>query len=146
MLDLNTSCKYPKQKADKDGYVRMTINQVRVLAHRKAWEDAYGPIPEGWKVEHACHLADPTCPLGVCLHKSCINPKHLELAPPKSEMPKGTKPRRRNSRCGYGHEYTEKNTYIIPGTGKRACRMCKFLLHQEQLRKKKLVEYGLEES
>lgn len=147
-LDLNTPCEYPDRPADKDGYVRVTVDGTRMSAHRKVYLDTHGPLAEGWVVEHECHKADFTCRLGVCAHRSCINPKHLLARPPKSDFPEGEKPEswRWSTHCTNGHEYTEQNTYIIPSTGKRACRMCIFLRHQEMLRKKKLIEYGLAES
>ena len=39
----------------------------RILAHRDAYEKAYGPIPNGLKVLHNCDV------------KSCIEPTHLRL-------------------------------------------------------------------
>lgn len=35
-------------------------------AHRRYWETANGPIPDGWQVHH------------VCRNTSCVNPNHLE--------------------------------------------------------------------
>src|SRR5260221_296630 len=33
--------------------------------------------------------------------------------------------RRNKTHCVNGHEYTEENTYIVPSTGIRCCRICK---------------------
>lgn len=37
------------------------------LAHRAAYEKAYGPIPKGLLVRHKCDV------------RACVNPEHLEL-------------------------------------------------------------------
>lgn len=39
-----------------------------VYAHRYAWEQVKGPIPEGLHIDHVCH------------NKSCVNVEHLRLA------------------------------------------------------------------
>lgn len=36
------------------------------LAHRMAWEEANGPIPEGLTIDHLCFV------------RACVNPLHLE--------------------------------------------------------------------
>lgn len=51
----------------KSGYGRITLNNRQHLAHRAAWEWAFGPIPNGMLVRHKCD--NPTC----------CNPFHLEL-------------------------------------------------------------------
>jgi hypothetical protein len=38
------------------------------LAHRAAYEMAFGPIPDGVLIDHICHV------------RSCVNPAHLRLA------------------------------------------------------------------
>lgn len=38
------------------------------LAHRLAYEVAFGPIPAGMQVDHICHV------------RLCVNPSHLRLA------------------------------------------------------------------
>lgn len=39
-------------------------------AHRIAWEEWRGPIPEGFEIDHLCH------------NTLCINPAHLDCVPP----------------------------------------------------------------
>lgn len=49
------------------GYGQMTENRTSVGAHRVAWRAAFGPIPEGMCVCHACD------------NPPCCNPAHLFL-------------------------------------------------------------------
>lgn len=49
------------------GYGRITIDKKQLLAHRAAWEFAFGKIPSGMLVRHKCD------------NPSCCNPFHLEL-------------------------------------------------------------------
>ena len=52
----------------ESGYGQLTgPGQTTVYAHRVAWEQAYGPIPEGLTVDHLCEV------------KLCIEPTHLDL-------------------------------------------------------------------
>lgn len=59
---------------DKDGYgvVRIrggsaSARRPALKAHRVAYELAYGPIPAGLHIRHACHV------------RHCINPAHLSV-------------------------------------------------------------------
>lgn len=76
-----------------------------VLAHRWAYEQLRGPIPEGLTLDHLC---------GV---KRCVNPDHLE------PVTIGENVRRWSSKrttCPQGHAYD----YVAPD-GWRGCRLCR---------------------
>jgi len=53
----------------KNGYgtLRRTGSREKVLAHRFAWERAFGPIPDGMWVLHRCDV------------RACCEPSHLFL-------------------------------------------------------------------
>jgi len=76
-------------------------------AHRAAYEDEVGPIPEGMTIDHLCNV------------RHCVNVDHMELVTLKENLRRG---RDRRTCCSKGHEYTEANTYWWHGY--RSCRRC----------------------
>lgn len=48
------------------GYGKFTVKDVSIAAHRFAYQDTKGPIPEGMQIDH------------LCMNKLCVNPDHLE--------------------------------------------------------------------
>lgn len=52
------------------GYGQIGLNYRKLLVHRVAYEEAFGPIPEGAWVDH------------VCWNRLCCKPEHLRLATP----------------------------------------------------------------
>ncbi|MFI1562215.1 HNH endonuclease [Streptomyces sp. NPDC020490] len=51
---------------ESKGYGAPTINGAKRPAHRVAYEDLVGPIPEGLHLDHLCRV------------RRCVNPEHLE--------------------------------------------------------------------
>ena len=80
-------------------------------AHRIAWFDAYGPIPDGLTVDHMCH------------NQRCVNIDHLRLLTPSENAKANVYAAR--TQCPAGHPYDEVNTYRQPSKpNARRCRKC----------------------
>lgn len=88
-------------------------------AHRWAYVNLVGPIPDGLVLDH------------LCRNKRCVDPDHLEPVPPRVNILRGSAPPAINARrtsCINGHslEGGGVREYVRPDTGKmmRVCRKC----------------------
>ena len=61
------NCIIPKGEVTRLGYIRLWNKGNRILAHRKAYQDAYGQIPDGFELDH------------ICRNRGCSNPSHLRV-------------------------------------------------------------------
>lgn len=104
------------------GYGQFTMDGLTVLAHRFAYEDVVGPIPNGLVIDHLCRVRD------------CVNPEHLEVVTQAENTRRGLsgvlKPAL--THCPSGHDYDEENTRYVQGKYP-ICRTC------DRIRKR--VEY-----
>lgn len=90
------------------------------LAHRTAYEDAVGPIPDGLTIDH------------LCSNRRCCNPSHLEPVTREENARRGERNRLtrsggrpdlvRRSHCKHGHEFTPDNVRLVGNA--RICRTC----------------------
>lgn len=95
---------------NKRGYGKFGVGaRIVWLAHRWAYTDANGPIPEGLELDHRCRTP------------ACVRPDHLEPVTHRENMRRGS--RAQQTHCIHGHEFTAENT-IRKANGTRACRAC----------------------
>jgi hypothetical protein len=99
---------------DNQGYGRIGLKQKKGLAHRIAYQELVGPIPDGLVLDH------------LCRNRKCCNPSHLEPVSNRENILRGTSQSAINSAkvcCTNGHEFDAGNTRYDK-LGKRHCRKC----------------------
>ena len=106
--------KYPGEcvlgaKLHHTGYAYLTTDGRVLLAHRVAWEQAHGAIPEGHQIHHLCE------------NKACVNVEHLACLTPVEH-------KRLHRTCPHGDE----DRYVNPKTGRSQCRACNRETHRRR--------------
>lgn len=85
-------------------------------AHRFAWEQAHGPVPDGMVLDH------------ICKNRKCVNPKHLRTVTNRDNVLHNSESviarNAKKTHCKHGHEFTTENT-IVRSSGGRDCLICK---------------------
>lgn len=126
-IDPASGCWVWMGPVDKGGYARCgSVWRI----HRNAYEIWVGPIPDGLTIDHTCHNADETCPGGICIHRRCLNPGHMEPTPNAVNVMRGKglfAEHARKTHCPRDHPYDESNTYVHHnrnGRPNRRCRQC----------------------
>lgn len=81
-------------------------------AHRVAYANEVGPIPDGLEIHHRCG------------NPGCVNPEHLEplTKADHSRLNPIVAAQAAQTACKRGHAFTEDNTYVWRGM--RHCRTC----------------------
>lgn len=118
LVDRAGSCWLWLGSVNRTGYGYFSRNGRSMLAHRFAYEQFVGPIPEGAQVDHDCHNRDRSCRGGwSCLHRRCVNPAHLRLATQSENL--------RSGRCGDRvRERSEATTHCPKGHLKESKGYC----------------------
>ena len=110
------------------GYAIFHIESRDALAHRWAYEQFVGPVPDGLELDHLCHTRDGTCPGGTsCCHRRCVNPEHLEPVTARENVRRGKSfaaVHAAKTHCVNGHLFDEENTLVL-GDGGRRCKACR---------------------
>lgn len=94
------------------GYVKADGRTYR--AHRLAYEEAHGEIPEGLVIDHLCRV------------RACVNPDHMEAVTQRVNVLRGESLQAQNARkteCIRGHAFDDENT-LLTADGRRQCRTC----------------------
>lgn len=108
------------------GYGSFKIGGKAFKAHRVAYELLVDEIPDGLKIDHLCHNADPSCSGASCQHRRCVNPAHMEPVTQRVNILRGKAGSAVNAvktHCLRGHPFDEANTYVSVRGG-RECRVC----------------------
>ena len=87
------------------GYAQIVIAGKRKMAHRVAYEETIGPIPDGMMLDH------------LCRNRACCNPKHLEPVTNTENQKRGLKGTLK-THCARGHAYVEGNIYRHKSNGR----------------------------
>jgi len=111
-------CILTKQKPRIDGYVQVYqgYHRPRKYAHRLAYEEKYGEIPENMTIDH------------LCFTRNCINPNHLKMVTQSVNASRRSKPK---NICKRGHEYNKVYDY-----GKyrvKSCYACNKLRNKNEV-------------
>jgi hypothetical protein len=104
---MDTPCIIWTKQLDACGYGRQQKDGKAQAAHRVAYEEAIGPIPEGLELDH------------LCRNRACVNPEHLE---PVTHAEDNRRAAAARTTCRQGHPWDEENTYVWNNI--RYCRAC----------------------
>lgn len=95
------------------GYANGKYKGKQMTAHRAIWLELYGEIPKGMIIDHICHgvaAKEGLCLGGdKCIHRSCVNPAHLEAVTHAENVKRGSSKLRNKKFCSNGHPVTEEN-------------------------------------
>lgn len=113
----DTGC-IPWTGSTNKGHGRFRFPYGHVMAHRWAYEQQVGPIPEGLEIDH------------LCRNRACVNVEHLEPVTRRENILRGvsmTAQHARKTHCKQGHPFTPENTYIyVHGRlRQRCCLTCR---------------------
>lgn len=100
---------------DKDGYGSFYLRRKNRRAHRVAWYDMHGEIPDGMVINH------------VCRNRACVNAQHLQVVTIRENTLKDSTTvsaiNARKTHCPRGHAY-DRTYKKAKGGQQRYCSTC----------------------
>lgn len=115
--DPETGCMEWTRYVEPSGYAKYSHRGSQVRAHRLAYVDTHGAIPEGLVIDHTCN------------NRACCNPSHLRAVSNWENVARGSSPVAENSRkthCTRGHLLAGDNVYVPPKRPtQRECKRCR---------------------
>lgn len=123
-VEVTNDCWYWKGVKNPQNYGMFGMHGVKVCAHRVSYELFVAKIPQELVIDHICHNKDLNCK-GVldCLHRSCVNPEHLQVVTQKQNLKNSKLTDAGKERCKRGHEFGEQRGYNAR-MGYRRCYVC----------------------
>jgi HNH endonuclease len=122
VIDMPSGCREWGGYRNSDGYgicARGPGGRYSHLAHRRAYQMAVGPIPDGYELDH------------LCRNRACCNPEHLEPVTHLENVRRGLKGVSR-THCPKGHPFDEDNTYVNSNGRAKPNRLCKACIKARQ--------------
>lgn len=101
---------------NQSGYGRFWDGERCVQAHRWAYEQLVGPIPDALELDH------------LCRNRGCVRPEHLEPVTGYENILRGeggSAMNARKTRCWRGHSLGEDGDVYVARDGARSCRECR---------------------
>jgi len=103
-MDMPNGCRFWVGTILSNGYGQLQVDGQRFLAHRYAYEQLVGPIPEGLQIHH------------ICNQRACVKIEHLEPVTAKENQRRI----KRTPLCPKGHN----NWVRWKSQEGRKCRTC----------------------
>ncbi|WP_189389045.1 HNH endonuclease signature motif containing protein [Streptomyces sp. SDr-06] len=101
---------------DKDGYGFFYLRRKNRRAHRVAWYDMHGEIPEGMVINH------------VCRNRACVNAQHLQVVTIRENVLKDSAAvsaiNARKTHCKRGHPFDRVYRKSGDRGHQRYCSIC----------------------